>query len=822
MMCGLRRIIFLFAGFFCGITFCMAEEKTIVPRDVHTTDDSSTSDGKALLVTKPNYKAGDVFFTATIPVQQAGRYRIVWRIAANGSAAEDVVLRAKTTCQKQNFASGTLEIKGSDLPASGGYADFSYVAEIPDGSVFTTTGVWGGNGELRLDHIQITQEERYTDQILAEKNGPVPLPLGRIFPPLRTPRILIVKGLWWQYFALEEALARIKGATFASAYQLRNNTGTELRGFDQDGEFLQNFNLVILANVDAHALGVIRRIQLAEYVRGGGSLLICGGPFAFSGPMANTSGTALADLLPCDVRNTGSDRIRLDGATALAPAKAGTVIFDENLSWNLLPRVFYRHEVTPRKGALVAATLDDKPAVLAWDVGQGRVAAFAFSAEGDPAPEALAFWEWGDLPCAVAGVCRWLIQRQKDLPDGIPAGVQTALEKLYDDTHDMKATQQIALIHSLAAYCRNTKITHELLSAVEAADFVPDDPIVYTVWLAVRPYVNASFEVDVFRLVGSQHAGKSALGLLLLGAVRTPKSEAKLLQVLSGEANAQTEYEPESLLDTGQNDLSARVLLLIAAVMGLGDTGNAAHIPTLRKITQQYSNQREILQSTDANLLKSDELYQQSLASRMRLGDATAVAPFLNILDKNMDAVDQCFNLFDDMIAYARGNDTAFQNAVKRCRFLLPILTRRRELCLALTRDLPPSSYAILGEEVAKWNDPMRTSFVFNALVGASSVPADSQALRGLLPVFRSCRLTSLRLLAWRWLQSTGSPELRKELTTAVIELAGSATPEDVLFALSLLSELEPAERTRVLQAARANTDARIQRQIRLLVLPAK
>lgn len=152
-------------------------------------------------------------------------------------------------------------------------------------------------------------------------------------------------------------------------------------------EALSAYDVVVLSDIGANTLllpnsvfgegrAMPNRLELlAEWVRGGGSLLMVGGYLSFQGieAKANFRNTALARVLPVEME-IGDDRE--ETAQGAVPALVGEHAITAGLApqW---PAVLGYHRLVAREGAQVLAQIGAHPLLVIDAEGAGRVAAFA-------------------------------------------------------------------------------------------------------------------------------------------------------------------------------------------------------------------------------------------------------------------------------------------------------------------------------------------------------------------------------------------------------------------------------------------------------------
>lgn len=223
-------------------------------------------------------------------------------------------------------------------------------------------------------------------------------------------RVLYVKGLYHLTLDLEPGIRDLARTTrrrpeIASVYYEwdYHRKSPRLVGFPKAPSDLGAYDVVILANVDAAALGDAGMRALSDYVNTGGGLLVIGGLFAYG--RGAYQGTALEAVLPVTVVRF-HDLRRCEPDSTIAPC-AGRP-FAAGIDWSARPVCPYMHEVKPKAGASVVLTCNGQPLLVLGKAGRGRVGAFMGTALGDPPPGRQAFWQWPGWPDLIARQVRWL------------------------------------------------------------------------------------------------------------------------------------------------------------------------------------------------------------------------------------------------------------------------------------------------------------------------------------------------------------------------------------------------------------------------------
>lgn len=187
--------------------------------------------------------------------------------------------------------------------------------------------------------------------------------------------------------------------------------------FPESVESLAEYDAVIISDLSLDTLlphfrpeeipGPNRPRIIADYVRGGGGLVYCGGWMSFQGyhGIGNWAESPVAELLPVTVRNVFDDRVeRPDGVSIDVvdrdhPVTAG-------LDWEGFPPLYGYNRVGPvSEDARALASVDGDPLLALRNAEAGRVLAYT----SDPGPKwGLAFTDWPDYRAFWEGVLTWV------------------------------------------------------------------------------------------------------------------------------------------------------------------------------------------------------------------------------------------------------------------------------------------------------------------------------------------------------------------------------------------------------------------------------
>lgn len=742
----------------------------------------------------------------------AGIYRIIWRVKVDDNMIDEPVFKASTGGGRKHKG-GSITLKGTDFKESNVYQEFSYTASKGEGGFFGVSASWPGKGQVHVDHIKVVSEKLFTDHDLA---GNVELPREWIFPTPPPLTIHIAKGLWWDFFGLREAVPEMGGGFITSSYHTSGQRGKGLRGFPGSWQKMAEHNLIILANVDAPSLRPRGRVLIEEYVKGGGALLILGGPFAFE--HGGYSHTSLENILPC--RLSGKRRHNSKDGLVLTPTKGAGRILPGDLAWSMSPRVYYYHDVEPLDGAQILATADGKPMIIVSQIGKGRVGVVAATVEGDPSPDQLPFWEWGDMPRLMASVCQWLVSSPRSTPiRTIDAKSRALLEELSVPAPANEDVLRQRLLADLLAKCNGKVFATEIMTAVSAYTGSPDRRFVEAVAGAIRPYVDTSFEKVANELIDTEDAGKADLGIRVLGICH-PKGIAPRMKRFLHEGLGSLSEDDDDDLDLDGlmmgpgGGMGADNRIKLAAIVALGDLGDISFVPALKNLTPQFARKRQsLLEITEVSNLNED-IYQQSLAARCKLGDNTAVAPFLQAIIKNEDYIQEFRNVLSTMLV--NKDDKAMMRKRKVSGIRLPVLLRRQTSHMTAMRAVPFSVAGQIANALVRNNNQILIPYAYAALTPHASRQLTPDVVTDVLPLLEKCELSVLRLLAFRLAAQVDDRDVNRRLVDTVVRLASSPESTSALFALRRASQLPAKGRLAVVTAALKHPDDDIRRLARL------
>lgn len=190
--------------------------------------------------------------------------------------------------------------------------------------------------------------------------------------------------------------------------------------FPFDASGLDGYDVVVLSDIGAnsfllppetwlHGQSRPNRLQvLADWVRGGGGLLMAGGYLSFSGfeAKAHFHRTPIEDVLPVLIAAV-DDRVEApQGAKPSVVADGHSVVHGVMSPW---PELLGYNRVELKDGAELIASIDGDVLIAGQDVGAGRAAVWTSDIGPHWCPET--FVQWEGFPVLMGNLINWLAKR---------------------------------------------------------------------------------------------------------------------------------------------------------------------------------------------------------------------------------------------------------------------------------------------------------------------------------------------------------------------------------------------------------------------------
>ncbi len=393
------------------------------PRVMDLIADKDAPTGQAAYAKKGVKEAGawaDSYTYENVP----GKYRTTFYLKVDDNSSSKSVasyfVHGNIINDPKSDSNGDIYLKAGDFKKPGTYESFSYDWEYLESGFMVVGGCWFGEIDLWWGGAKTELREAYDDDKLMEiwKNPPKQKFYGD-FPPKGVkvppdipdvqikhdvPRIFVVEGMYYDRFGLEEAIASIPGAVIEGCSTSSNMQAADVAPqFPSTDELFNEYNIVVLANVDIRRLGVLRRYVIRKFVEKGGALLVLGGPWTYG--RCAMKGTAMDAILPVSPKGK-SDWIKLPDESSVLVSQTAPEIL-KGVKFKEAPVLRYIHDLELKKDAQVFMTAGGKPLLICTQKGQGRTAAFAGTAMGEAA-KGNGIWESKEWPNAMAAILKWL------------------------------------------------------------------------------------------------------------------------------------------------------------------------------------------------------------------------------------------------------------------------------------------------------------------------------------------------------------------------------------------------------------------------------
>ena len=381
--------------------------------------------------------------------------------------------------------------------------------------------------------------------------------------------VVDVRGLFSWLTPLDAACALV-GGTCRPAYVdrvgFRLGPSGSLEGFPDGAGDLETQDVVVLDDVHAIDMGADRASRIARFVRGGGGLLVIGGPFNLSSGDDHT--TALADILPVTHRR---DYDLATDATGLRLAPAAGDAF-EQIDWSSLRCLTV--DTSPLvDGATVLATAGEHPAIVERTVGDGRVIAIMVTPLGDFPEGIRPYWRSPQWAGVLAACLRRLGEGAEKLSTATTRKPTTeggfTPESLLIEAEGLPDDKLAAAILEAADGAVSADEAGTVLDVlIESLGRIDDADLALAVIDQLAPVVDASCTSKAQALIKSPFQFVRVAGYRLLRFCGDPAQAAVLTNALD-DPNADVARE---------------------ALLALGKTGDKAVLPKLEKLSRTGDN----------------------------------------------------------------------------------------------------------------------------------------------------------------------------------------------------------------------------------------
>ncbi|MBM4041362.1 MAG: hypothetical protein FJ290_22910 [Planctomycetes bacterium] len=524
------------------------------------------------------------------------------------------------------------------------------------------------------------------------------------------------RGLFSWLNDLPSAVGAIGGGNQSVSYLERRGWTLTPRSLDEFpdtyAQLLQN-DVLVLDNIHAEELGLIRRIMVKDFVEAGGGLLIFGGHFNLSAGRDHT--TWLEAMMPITIRRY-ADFAKDPKGFRLAPADRA--FFPNRIDWAKAPSAFYVDASPLKPGAKVLATASGHPAIVAGTFGKGRVIVVMVNSHGDPAPGTTPYWAWPHWPRVVGACIAWLAEGHKErsaeaaLAQRDPSAPTP--DALFVGASEMKDEELTAKLRLAARNVVDKDSARLLVQCALAHSKRLTDPEVLTpVVEAVEPFIDASWLDLAEKMMDALEPRLIGAGLRVLGASKDATKRPVLEKAL--------EHRDEEVVRE--------------AVVALGALGDAQAAPALERFMTKPGGLRFVAATA---------------LMRLRTPGSTrrALEQYAHHLKRIRDLKGGRASLLDDLYGGVSFKLTPL--ARRRLEKRLHQLIRTQKLALQdaaffekLLRAMDDAQSAEFVEFLAACDNPDVTPLAYAVL---ARLPAERLKLHA--PRLAAARLPGIRLLA--------------------------------------------------------------------------
>jgi len=432
------------------------------------------------------------------------------------------------------------------------------------------------------------------------------------------PRVLEMRGLWYDYFGVDRAIARAGGAIATQTWAGDRGLAYYSPASPAD---LARYRLLIVANIPGNNLaGPLAPAALRQYVDGGGSVLILGGLYGF-GP--DYHGNPIETISP----------VTFGAAKDLESGWFPIAATPEAAAYSLAekPSVLWMHDVTAKPGAHVLLTAGGKPLLIEGDFGKGRVAVFAGTVLGDPATGQMPFWQWDEWPRVLGDTVTWLMaphaETGSDAP-AVPAAPAAGAQPLTDQT----------LLLQSADLCRDGQTATTILNTLAHGQSKLSPADVDQIDARLSPYIDASAADATSGLMQSDDLGHISLGLRLLGQVRAPGAlnlltnalKAGDLAAAAGDATAPGGDGLTTDPMPAVADKNREGAIRLNALIGLGRLGDPSALPAIQEAETAAQKGLTPAGTFPAIPAAADLISRAAAIAALRCGDSGSADAALN------------------------------------------------------------------------------------------------------------------------------------------------------------------------------------------------
>ena len=352
-------------------------------------------------------RAGGVISGPIITEQAPGIYRVFYRVKVADNRTPEPVMAPYVAAGGlwDSHSYVVRRLTGRQFAAPNRYQEFAVDIIRPPMAGMQYLLNWYAKTDVAVDTIRVVQTRLFSDRELIQcyhldelRARPAPTPTG-------PGKVLVLHGLHARHWRIDEAVrsAGLAGCE-VSYYRQYQGYGTSEPPFPQDADALRRYAAVVLAGADAESLGgIFGRKALADYVRGGGGLVVLGGLCTYGA--GKFRHTLVEEMLPVILAGP-FDLKRLGGGKPISSTPAG-----RDMTWSAKAVCVWQHRLQARPDATVAATTSAGPILVFGNYGKGSVAAFLGTVLGDPAANMRCYWRLKSWPRTLAAIVNRVTRR---------------------------------------------------------------------------------------------------------------------------------------------------------------------------------------------------------------------------------------------------------------------------------------------------------------------------------------------------------------------------------------------------------------------------
>ncbi len=227
------------------------------------------------------------------------------------------------------------------------------------------------------------------------------------YVPNEKPKVLFLRGMWSEFFKIEEAIKKVfPEAKIDNGYLDTSTVGLSFSYFPVDYDSLLSYDIIILGNVPAEPIGLIGEEMIKDYVIAGGNLIILGGDQSFG--QADFSNEEFLNILPVEVGGKYNwNKIKEEGILKIASSHP--IVNGIKFSSNTY--VYYSHICKPKQNSNVILKAGDRPIfVISEEKNKGKIVCILATPFGEGKKGEVPFWESNEWQNIMENMVKYLLK----------------------------------------------------------------------------------------------------------------------------------------------------------------------------------------------------------------------------------------------------------------------------------------------------------------------------------------------------------------------------------------------------------------------------